>query len=194
MKTCQFLATLVHPFVLLSAKRWDRVKAVVDPLRRWCLTSILLCGPVFSRNSGPAAVRGNPDSTPNFHNYCAFWEVEWDNRRHRRNLRWRSDCVGPTIGPNECVQFKIVLMVTIVMIMVHLFLFINAKYAFIYVYRLSITRRHVHLRNGCIHLHEYTFDNEFCIISSVQLHSATIISVYGHSLALTNFHVHDHPC
>ena len=29
--------------------------------------------------------------------------------------------------------------------------------------------------------------NEFCIISSVQLHPATIISVYGNSLALTNF-------
>ena len=45
----------------------------------------------------------------------------------------------------------------------------------------------------CIHLQEYTFNNEFCIISSVQLHSATIISVYGHSLAITNFHLHDHP-
>ena len=31
---------------------------------------------------------------------------------------------------------------------VHLLLFINAKYAFIFVYRRSIARRHVHLRRG----------------------------------------------
>ena len=56
----------------------------------------------------------------------------------------------------------------------HLLLFINAKYAFIYVYRRSITTTSFTPRY--IRLQEYTFNNEFCIISSVQLHCATIIS------------------